>query len=609
VAEATEPAASRPATVPAEPTKKAPTTSASIKKAPTKNAATKKAPTKRAPTKRAPAKKAPAKSAAPASVPDAVLLENAPTRTHNNDNATGTGAGTDRRTGGAIARAGLLSMLALVALGLTRVIHGILVNRNTDNATYALVGTLITTATTAGLFLPGGLASAASKFIPYQLARDNPDGAQAVYDMLRRLGYATGIGLGLVVAFGTRALLHPSTPEVIAAGLLTLAFAVYSVEKAALYGFARVPMYVRLELSGSGLALAMTVLVVAVGSRAYLVPLMLGYTVLAAGAWWSLRRPGRWALRRLTIGGVSLPVPAPSTTHARVRVPAADRREIAGYVALASIGGLAGFGFLQLLPLLAGRVTDAVQVSYFVASVTLVAPLYFLPRALSLALFPALAHAHGAGDQDAVRTHTDVSTRALVVLLAPVFVVGILAAPAILALFGGAKYASGTAALQALEVATYFAVVQVAATNSLSSGTQRQVRIPVIATVIGSLLGLIAVVPLGRQLGAAGVSIADLIAVAVGAAGPIFVVWRAQRMNWLSPVLRSLLVLFGAWALGAMMNGWTGGRSDRIMVNLGVAVVGGGAAMLVLLPEIRTIVREGRPKSRVDPAQVGTLVA
>jgi O-antigen/teichoic acid export membrane protein len=503
----------------------------------------------------------------------------------------------------------VLSMLALVALGLTRVIHGTLVTRNTDNATYALVGTLITTATTAGLFLPGGLSSAASKFIPYQLARADPDGAQAVYLMLRRLGYASGLVLGLVVALVTRALLHPSNPEVIAAGLLTLAFAVYSVEKAALYGFARVPMYVRLELSGSGLAVAATVLVVAVGSRAYLVPLMLGYTVLAAGAWWSLRRPGRWSLRQVTYGRLRVPVPAPPSTHARVRVPAADRREIAGYVALASIGGLAGFGFLQLLPLLAGQVTDKFQVSYFVAAVTLVAPLYFLPRALSLALFPALAHAHGAGDQDAVRTHTDVSTRALVVLLAPVFVVGILAAPVILALFGAAKYAAGTAALQALEVATYFAVVQVAATNSLSSGTQRQVRIPVVSTVIGCLLGLVLVFPLGRHLGAAGVSIADLVALAIGAAGPILVVWRTYRMNWLSPVLRSLLVLFGAWAVGAMVNAWTDGRTDRILVNLGVAIVGGGAAMLVLLPEIRTIVREGRPKSQFDPAEVGTLVA
>jgi O-antigen/teichoic acid export membrane protein len=511
-----------------------------------------------------------------------------------------------RRSGGAIVRAGLLSILALAALGLTRLIHGALVIRNTDNATYALVGTLITTATTAGLFLPGGLSSAASKFIPYQLARGNPDGAQAVYRGLRRLGYLSGALLGVVVALGTRALLHPSVAETVAGGLLTVAFAVYSVEKAALYGFAKVPMYVRLELSGSAVAVTTTILVIALGSRAYLVPLMLGYTVLAAGAWWTLREKARWRLRWFAVGGVRLPVPVPEPSHTRVRIPAQDRREIAGYVALASIGGLAGFGFLQLLPLLAARITDREQVSFFVASVTLVAPLFFLPRALSLALFPALAHAHGSGDKDAVRTHTDVSTRALVVLLAPVFAAGILAAPLVMWLFGGAKYVGGAAALQALEVATYFAVVQVAATNALSSGTQRQVRIPVGATVVGSVLGLVAVVPLGRHLGAVGVSVADLIAVAVGAAGPIIAVWRTYQMNWFSPVVRSLAVVFGAWALGAALTPWAAGR---IAMGAGVAIIGGGVAIVILLREIRTIVREARPKRPVDADPVGTLVA
>src|SRR4051794_26505671 len=179
-------------------------------------------------------------------------------------------------------------MLALVALGLTRVLHGALVSRNTDFSTYSIVGTLITTATAAGLFLPGGLASAASKFIPYQLARGNPGGAQAVYRMLRLAGYASAVVLGLVVGFGTYARIENITPgQAFAAGLLTVAFAVYSVQKAALYGFARVPAYVRLELSGSGLAVVATVVVIASGSQAYLVPLMLGYTVLAVGAWWT----------------------------------------------------------------------------------------------------------------------------------------------------------------------------------------------------------------------------------------------------------------------------------------------------------------------------------
>jgi O-antigen/teichoic acid export membrane protein len=494
------------------------------------------------------------------------------------------------RSGGAIVRSGLLTMLALVALGLTRLVHGALVSRNTDNAMYAVIGTLITTATTAGLFLPGGLSSAASKFIPYQLARGNPGAAQAVYRMLRRAGYASGIGLGVVVAFATDALLSLTPGQAVSAGLLTAAFAVYSVEKAALYGFARVPVYVRLELSGSGLAVLTTVVVLALGWRAYLVPLMLGYSVLAAGAWWTLRTRG---------GSAADPI----------RIPAGDRREIIGYVGWASVGGLAGFGFLQLLPLLAGQITTAVQVSYFVAAVTLVAPLYFLPRALSLALFPALAHAHGAGDLDAVRTHTDVSTRALLVVLAPVFAVAELLAAQVLTLFGGAKYTAGTAALQVLLVATYFAVVQVAAVNALSSGTRRQVRIPVVATGVGCLLGLALVVPLGVRFGAAGVAGADLVALIVGSAGPLGSVWRRYDMPWAGAATRSVAVVFGGWAAGVAVHAVAGSGARQVVADLVAAVVVGAVAVVVLRKDLRAIValargtRTGTPGPPPEPVE------
>ena len=73
----------------------------------------------------------------------------------------------------------------------------------------------------------------------------------------------------------------------------------------------------------------------------------------------------------------------------------------------------------------------------------LVAPLYFLPRALGMALFPAMAHAHGAGDTDAVRRHADLSTRALLVLLAPLFAAAIPLAREVLVLVIGAEYSAG----------------------------------------------------------------------------------------------------------------------------------------------------------------------
>jgi O-antigen/teichoic acid export membrane protein len=62
-------------------------------------------------------------------------------------------------------------MAGLVALGLTRLLHGVLVSRATDHETYGLVGSLIAVTTIGSLLLPAGLASAAAKFIPYQHGR------------------------------------------------------------------------------------------------------------------------------------------------------------------------------------------------------------------------------------------------------------------------------------------------------------------------------------------------------------------------------------------------------------------------------------------------------
>jgi O-antigen/teichoic acid export membrane protein len=252
-----------------------------------------------------------------------------------------------------------------------------------------------------------------------------------------------------------------------------------------------------------------------------------------------------------------------------------DRREITEFVLLASAGGLASAGLLQLLPLLARWFTTKDEVSYFVTGVALVAPLYFLPRALGMALFPAMAHAHGSGDVDAVRRHADLSTRALLVLLAPLFAAAIPLAREALVLLMGSEYAPGALVLQLLLVATYLAVIQVAAVNALSSGTRREVRIPVLSAV-------------------AGVALAYLIATGAGAAGPIGATWRRYRMAWAGPLIRALVVIVVGLAVGltAEASGVTG--TVRVLADIGLAVGVAGVGAVVLHRDIRAIVTAAR---------------
>lgn len=455
---------------------------------------------------------------------------------------------------GSLIRSGALSLAALVALGLTRLVHGSLVSRATDRETYGLVGLLIAVATIASLLLPAGVASAASRYIPFHHGRQDPDTARAVHRFLLRTSAAGALVLATGSALGAMFLLGLGAADTLQAGALCLTFSLYSVQKSTLYAFGEVSAYVRLELTSSVLAVTTTVLIVVGGSRLYLLPLVAGYALFSTGAWWRLR-PQTAGAGRLRTG----------------------RREIVGYVVLACLGTVSSMGFLQGTQLLANHFAARTEVAYFAAAVVLVAPAYFLPRALSLVLFPAMARSHGAGDLAQVRRNADLSTRALVLVLAPVFVGGVLLAPDLLAVFGGARYAAGGQVLRLLLGATYLAVIQVAAVNTLSSGAL--VRVPVGFAVFGCLTGLGVVAVLGGPLGATGIGLGYLLGTAVTALGPIVSVWRRHRMPWAGPLARSLGCVAAALLAGQVLD-WTWlVAGPRPLVDVPAALV---AALLVL---------------------------
>ena len=469
-------------------------------------------------------------------------------------------------------RTGLLSMAALVALGLTRLVHGSLVSRATDPHEYALIGTLIACATVAGMAFPAALASAATRFVAFHRGRGDAPTARAIYRRLAVAGIAGGAALTVLATTLATALLDLSAAEAAAVAALTAAYALYSVEKGALYGFDRVATYARLELACSGLAVAATVVVVAAGAdvAACLAPLALGYGALALAAAAALRgEPG-----------------APAA------VAAEARREVSGYVAWTSLGILAGAGFLYGLPMLASWLVEPVEAAYVVAAVTLVAPLYLLPRALGMALFPAMAHAHGAGDVDAVRRHADVATRFLVVALAPVFAVGMLLARELLLAFGGDRYAGGVDVLQLLLAATYMTVVCVAAVNALASG--RSVRIPVLSGAAGTAVGLAVAIPLAGPLDAAGLGLGYLLNVAISAAVPIAVVWRRHAMPWAGPVVRALALVLGALALARGIAALDLEGAERTAADAAGALAAAAAAAALLGRQIAALVRLAR---------------
>jgi O-antigen/teichoic acid export membrane protein len=432
-------------------------------------------------------------------------------------------------------------MLALVALGLTRFLYVSMLAHQAPQRVVAEVGALYALATLSSLALPAGAASALAKFVPFQTGRAAPATARAVYRFVSRLGVAGGVVLGLAAGAVAYVRLGASAADAVAVVLLAVSFSVYSVDKAAMYGFGRVGAYARLELSTSALAIASTALVVFVIGTGYLLPLAVGYTAFVVGS--------RLLLRRDTRGEAT---------------PAFDHREVLAFVGLACLGTLASTGFTQGMPLLATVFLTPAAVAHFTAVTALVAPMYFLPRALNLALFPAMSHAQGAGDVGAVRRHTDVSTRALVVLLAPLFGVVVLLAEDILTLYGGRSYAVAAPVLQVVLLGTYLSVVQVAAVNALSSGDRRQVRVPVSSAVAGALVGCALAPVLASAYGPVGLAVAFLVGTAVIAGGPVLVTWRNHGMAWTGVFGRALALLVLAGTVGAWLDPVESGLALRL---------------------------------------------
>jgi O-antigen/teichoic acid export membrane protein len=468
---------------------------------------------------------------------------------------------------GVMLRAGALSMGALVVLGVSRLAHGSLISHSVSAATYGLVGSLIGITYVAALFVPTGLASAMTKYVAQSRGRGDEAQASAVYRSLRRLSDLTAIVMGAIAALVAWSMFASTVVDSVHVGLLAAMFSAYSVDKAALYGFDRVARYGWLELAGSGLAIAATVFVVVSGSTRYLAPLTAGYAVVVVGSRFGLRS----AVRHGGHGGGTPPV-APGR-----------RREILVFSGLAAVGAGSAAGLLQGVPLLADRFADARSVAFLVAAVTLVSPLYLVPRVLGMALFPAMSHARGGGAEDAVGRSADVSMRATMVLLAPVFAAALPLAGPVLAAYGGPQYSAGAPELRLLLVATYASVAAIGPINALASGTMREARIPVIASVVGCVVGLSLVAPFGWWFGGAGVAGAYLVATIVTSAAPMVAAARRWALRWHGTVARGALAIGGAYALATV--------SDRVDAGpLGTTL----AALLCCLLAMAVFARDGR---------------
>lgn len=470
----------------------------------------------------------------------------------------------------------VLSMVAVFALGLTRFVFALLVGKKLGPDTLGSVNTQLSIATFASLLFASSTAISASKFISAALGSADESAARAALLTLLRwcvLGTAATTAVLAVIL----SVFFPklSLVEVAATCVLFIAYSAYLFVRGVQYGYGTVRRYAVLEVLCDTVAIAAAVVVVLLGADVILLlPFIVGYTLFSVFGWLGLPRPPR----------TSKPATALPATELRIDL----RREMRGYTGWNVLGLLASTGFLQLSMVFAYQFNSEFEAGLYAAAFNLTVPAYFVPRALSMALFPAMAGAFGRGDTPEVRRQLDGATRFLLVGGLPFFAAGVFFAEPILRLAFHREFAGAHLVLELLLAATYVMVVGIPAVNAFSATHRKAVRIPATGSAIGLLVGVVGWFLLGPAYGITGIGVGYLIGVTVTAGISLIAGWRRWQLPWSMLFLRAGVAIAAAVGLRILADLTDNGLLVRLGCTLAVAVI----TAIVCLPEVRLILRQ-----------------
>lgn len=403
-----------------------------------------------------------------------------------------------------LGRQGLATLLALVVNGGSRLAMGLLVGRLGGPTALGTFQAGVSGAQLASIFGPASIGTAASSF----LARSVQDDATRLALELhfrRRMRQTTFV----VVAFGAAAwslVLDESWTSTLAFALLIITLSYYALARGRLYGLGEITRAVRWNVGCS----------------------LLGLVLVAAAVLSEL--PGHWLL---------LPVAASYALFAlanRSNAPAGElepglRREVDRFVALVVLGTLASTGFLESTMVMAKAVGSPAETGQFGAAFVLATPAAFVGSAVSLVLFPRLSH----------QTQSDVSTRsemvnttsrALSVIVIPMFATLILLHREVVAALWGPLYAPAAELLAIMLAATMLTTLAIPSVNSLTTRSRRGVLLSALCSSLGLLAGVAVWAALVPYVGLLGIAIGFLVGTAISSILPFSLTWAGEHHQW-----------------------------------------------------------------------------
>ena len=467
-----------------------------------------------------------------------------------------------------ITRKGILSTASVGVQGIVRFAYSILIGRALTPAVLAATNAGISLALFVSLLWPTATSSATAKFI----ARSRGAGDDALAGRIAtHLGRITLLSaLVLSVPAGAFAYFFQDRHEWLTSALvmlLVLAWSGYTFVRGIYFAIGQIGRALIWDALSAAAAISLLVCVLLLGwTELLLLPLGLGYLIYALAGW-----------PRRSVGPT---------------LPATLRAEMNGFVRWTVLGSLASTGFLQLTMIIAQGVGTGFEAGMYAAALTLATPASMLARSFSLVLFPSMAQATGRNDLASVRRQTDLATQGIVAVMGALFGALILVSGPLIELAYGSRYANAGQILPILLAASLFMILNVAASNSLSTGSR--VRIPALLSLVGLAVGLLGMVILIPGFGVEGVAWSYLAGTIVIGFGPIVFVWRRERMRWTGLWLRFLAGLALVVALLLVKDAIAGGLlADVVSVFVFLA-----AWFLLMRPQLAALNSARKPGLR-----------
>ncbi len=412
---------------------------------------------------------------------------------------------------GSGARRGIFSIITLGLQGGSRWISNLFIAQFAGSAVFGSVASATSLAMLLNTVWPASTQGAASKFLARARGKEDDAEIHAVANHIAvRVLQVTTI-LSVIGALTWVLVYHGAWWESLCVVTILVTVNTALFARGIHFGADQVERGTRVDIISSIVGIAATAILLLLGVRNLLLtlPLSLALGVYSLLCW-------------------------PWTATGRPEKPL--RSEIDKFVTLTALGSIASSGLLQVTQLVTQYFFDDAAAGVIGVAVQLATPLAIITGGLTAVLMPMLAKAHGAGDMDKMRSHTNLATRGFVTVLVAFFgAVALAARPIIFILYdwrGLHQYATAAPLIPAFCLALLVQNSVAPSVSAITSGDQKHVWIPTVVPYAGFATALLAWVLFMPRLQLFGIAAGYAVGMIVTQAILFIVAWRLTKQRW-----------------------------------------------------------------------------